>query len=294
MRSALVFGGSGQIGVPVIERLLADGWQVLAVSRTPQVDRERLAWLRGDLQQAHDLPARVDAIFSLGPLDRFSHWYAGTAVAAPRVIAFGSTSLETKQDSTDARERDVAQRLRDAEALVFATAGERQAKATLLRPTLVYGAARDHTLTRIAGMAQRTRFFALPGNADGLRQPVHVDDLADATLAVVDAEAAGGRSYALPGGEVLGYARMVERTLAALQPPARLIRVPAPLFKAALAAAHALGKMQGLGDAVVARMGEDLVFDAEPARRDFGYAPRAFNPTAAMFSSSPEGTSSGT
>jgi hypothetical protein len=31
-------------------------------------------------------------------------------------------------------------------------------------------------------------------------------------------------------------------------------------------------------------MREDLVFDIEPARRDFGYAPRAFTPTAEMFS----------
>ena len=37
------------------------------------------------------------------------------------------------------------------------------------------------------------------------------------------------------------------------------------------------------GDAVVARMRQDLVFDLEPARRDFGYAPRTFNPTADMF-----------
>ena len=123
----------------------------------------------------------------------------------------------------------------------------------------------------------------LPRDADGLRQPVHVEDLADAALAVVDADAADGRSYALPGGETLGYAQMVERMLAALQPPARLIRVPAPLFKAALATAHAFGKMQGIGDAAVARMGEDLVFDAEPARRDFGYAPRGFQPSQEMF-----------
>jgi nucleoside-diphosphate-sugar epimerase len=283
MRSALVFGGSGQIGVPVIERLLADGWRVVAVSRTMQADRGQLTWLRGDLQQAHGLPGQVDAIFSLGPLDRFSHWYAGTTVIAARVIAFGSTSVETKRDSDDAYERDLADRLRAAESRIFANARERQAGATVLRPTLVYGAARDRTLTRIARMAQRAGFFALPRAAHGLRQPVHVEDLADATLAVVDADVAQGRSYALPGGETLDYALMVERVLAALQPPARLIRVPTPLFKAALATAHAFGKMQGLGDAALARMGEDLVFDAEAARRDFGYAPRGFNPAAAMF-----------
>lgn len=284
MRSALVFGGSGQIGVPVIERLLADGWRVVAVSRTPQADRERLTWLRGDLQQADGLPGQVDAIFSLGPLDRFSHWYAGTGLIAPRVIAFGSTSVETKQDSGDPHERDIADRLRAAESRIFAIARERQAKATLLRPTLVYGAARDRSLTEIARMARRAGFFVLPRDADGLRQPVHVQDLADAALAVMDAEVASGRGYALPGGETLAYARMVERTLASLQPPARLIRVPAAMFKAAVATAHMFGKMQGLGDAAVTRMREDLVFDAEPAHVDFGYAPRAFNPTDAMFS----------
>lgn len=284
MRSALVFGGSGQIGAPVIERLLADGWRVTAVSRAPQTDHAELKWLRGDLQRAEGLPQQVDAIFSLGPLDHFSHWYSDTALIAPRVIAFGSTSLETKQESEDLPERDVAARLGDAETRIFEAARQRQAGATVLRPTLVYGAGRDKTLTRIASLARRTGFFVLPGNADGLRQPVHVQDLADAALAVVEAGNAHGRSYALPGGETLAYVEMVKRTLASLQPPARLIRVPTPLFKAALAGAHALGKMQSLGGAAVARMRQDLVFDAGPARRDFGYAPRAFQPTDGMFS----------
>jgi nucleoside-diphosphate-sugar epimerase len=285
MRSALVFGGSGQIGVPVIERLLADGWRVTAVSRAPQTDRGELKWLRGDLQRVEELPQRVDAIFSLGPLDHFSHWYSNTPLIATRVIAFGSTSLETKQQSEDLPERDVAARLGDAEARIFEAARRRQAGATVLRPTLIYGAGRDKTLTRIASLARRTGFFVLPGSARGLRQPVHVQDLADAALAAVAAGDADGRSYALPGGETLAYAEMVERTLAALRPPARLIRVPTPLFKAALAGAHALGKMQSLGGAAVVRMQQDLVFDAGPARRDFGYAPRAFQPTDEMFSS---------
>lgn len=284
MRRALVFGGSGQIGLAVIERLLANAWYVTAVSRTSQSDRGELKWLRGDLQHSPGLPERVDAVFSLGPLDHFSHWYAETPLIAPRVIAFGSTSLETKQESEDLTERDVAARLRDAEARIFEAARQRHAGATILRPTLVYGAGRDKTLTRIASLARRTGFFVLPGDADGLRQPVHVQDLADAALASIDAGNAHGRSYALPGGETLAYAEMVKRTLASLQPPARLIRVPTPLFKAALAGAHAFGKMQSLGSAAVARMQEDLVFDVEPARRDFGYSPRTFQPTDGMSS----------
>lgn len=283
MRTALVFGGSGQIGVPVIDLLRGAGWQVVAVSREIRAQGDRLRWLRGDLRHVEGLPAAFDAIFSLGPLDHFSRWYEGTSVTAPRVVAFGSTSIDTKYGSDDPDERDIATRLRNAEALVFDIAERRQAAATILRPTLVYGAGRDKTLTQIARMASRSGFFVLPRTARGLRQPVHVLDLAQAALAVIDADRTFGRSYALPGGETLGYAEMVERMLASLRPPARLLRLPMPLFKTVVSAAHAVGRLQGLGDAALSRMSEDLVFDASPAMHDFDYAPRVFQPGAGRF-----------
>jgi len=280
VRTALVFGGSGQIGEALLARLPAAGWRVCAVSRTPRPSTDEVQWRVGDFQGIAGVPAQVDAIVSAGPLDGFAQWYVRGDVAAPRVLAFGSTSLETKQASGDAYERDLAARLQAGERGVFDTAGARGAAATLLRPTLVYGAGRDQTLARIAAMARRSGFFVLPRGATGLRQPVHVDDLAAAVLAALDAPATHGRAYALPGGETLPYREMVARTLAALRSPARLLEVPAPLFGAALRAARLAGRMRGLTDAAVARMREDLVFDAGPAARDFGYAPRAFLPDA--------------
>ncbi len=219
-------------------------------------------------------------VFSTGPLDGFAQWYARGQVATRRVVAFGSTSLDTKQASADAYERDIVARLQAAERLVFDTASANGAAATVLRPTLVYGAGRDQTLARIAAMGRRMGFFVLPRGANGKRQPVHVDDLAHAALAVVDAPATDGKAYALPGGETLAYRDMVARTLAALVPPARLWEVPMPVFRTALWLARKAGMMRGLTDDAVARMREDLVFDASPARRDFGYAPRLFEPDA--------------
>jgi len=116
-----------------------------------------------------------------------------------------------------------------------------------------------------------------------LRQPVHVGDLAQAAFAACDAPAAGGKTYALPGGERIAYRDMVQRVLAVLEPPPALYEVPGPLFGLALLGAHAMGRIGGFGDAAVARMRSDLVFDLAPAQRDFGYAPRAFHPTASMF-----------
>ncbi|HBK45421.1 MAG TPA: nucleoside-diphosphate sugar epimerase, partial [Xanthomonadaceae bacterium] len=74
---------------------------------------------------------------------------------------------------------------------------------------------------------------------------------------------------------------MVRRVLAALPRRARLWRIPTALFAAALGVAHRFGRLQGMSAAALQRMHDDLVFDLEPARRDFAYAPRAFAPTAA-------------
>lgn len=283
MRHALVFGGSGQIGRSLLGLLRRDGWRISALSRQAQSDEPGLQWLQGDLSALPTLPARVDVIFSCGPLDAFGRWYANTAIEAERVVAFGSTSIETKRGSADVHERDLAQRLRDGEAAVFAGAAQRDAAATVLRPTLVYGAGRDATLTRIARLAQRWGRFPLPRGALGRRQPVHVDDLAAAAFACIGRDAARGNAYALPGGETLSYRDMVARVLAALQPPPTLIELPSPLFNLALLAAQASGRATGLGETAVRRMRSDLVFDPGPAQRDLGYAPRMFRPDADMF-----------
>lgn len=285
MRHALVFGGSGQIGRPLLKLLARDGWRVTALSRQPRLDQPGLHWLEGDFARLPALPERVNAIFSCGPLDAFAQWYAAAAITAPRVVAFGSTSVDTKRGSADAAERDVAHRLREGEMQVFASAKDRGAAVTLLRPTLVYGAGRDATLTRIARLAKEWGGFPLPRGAHGRRQPVHVDDLAQAALACAGAEASYGRAYALPGGETLAYREMVARVLATLQPTPHLIELPAPVFTLALFVAQLAGRGTGLGEAAVRRMRNDLVFDIAPAQRDFGYAPRRFHPTADMFES---------
>ncbi|VXA93180.1 Nucleoside-diphosphate sugar epimerase [Luteimonas sp. 9C] len=283
-RHALVFGASGAIGAALVARLLDAGWSVDAVSRAPRADAARLRWHAGafDAMPA-SLPDRADAIFSCGPLDRFSLWYAGAAIDCPRIVAFGSTSDATKQAARDPGERELAMRLRASGERVFAAANARGATATLLRPTLVYGSGRDRNLSLIVALARRSGVFVLPRDARGLRQPVHVDDLAAAAEAAFDAPGAQGQAFALPGGDTIDYRTMVARTLACLHPAPRLLAVPGVLFDAALWTAHRAGRLQGLPPGAVARMREDLVFDAAPAREAFGYAPRAFRPEPAMF-----------
>lgn len=283
MKTALVFGASGQVGLPLLDRLRDDGWRVYAISRTAHAEQPGLVWLQGDLAHVDGLPPQVHAIFSCGPLDLFAQWYARTNVASRRVVAFGSTSIDVKRGSADAEERELAARLREGERVLFETAAARGAAVTVLRPTLIYGAGRDRNLNRIAQVARRFGRVVLPRDANGLRQPVHVHDLADAAFRCIEAEASFGRSYALPGGETLGYREMVARVLAVLSPPPKLHEVTSPVFNIVLAAAHAAGFALDFNEAAVVRMRSDLVFDPADAQRDFGYSPRGFRPSAAMF-----------
>ena len=286
MKHALVFGGSGQIGRPLLGRLLRDGWRVTALSRQPQLERPGLTWLRGDLARCRRCRAQVDAIVSCGPLDAFAQWYAGIAAwTAPRVIAFGSTSVEVKRGSADPRERDVARRLREGEEGVFNAAAQRGGACAPAAPDAgLRRRPRCDADPHCARSRRRWGRFPLPRNASGLRQPVHVDDLAVAAFAAIGSVASHGQAYALPGGETLAYREMVRRVLAVLEPPPTLVELPSPLFNARAGGGASYGRGTGLGEAAVQRMRTDLVFDmARPRGATCGYAPRAFRPTARMF-----------
>ncbi len=285
MKRVLVFGASGQLGDALLPLLRDGDCDVRAVSRGSHVDHEGVKWIVGALDESTVAPRDCDIVFSLGPLDAFARWQERVGPIAPRVIAFGSTSIATKDTSSDAAERDVAARLRTAEDTLFAFGAHRGVGVTVLRPTLVYGRGRDRTLSRIAALALRHGVLALPRNATGLRQPVHTDDLALAALAAACAPLSAGRAYDVPGGETLSFFDMTARTLAALRPRPRLLRLPSPLFRMMVGAARGLGLIgtEGFNRAMLDRLDADLVFDAADARRDLGYAPRPFAPDATMF-----------
>lgn len=274
-------GASGQIGGALLPGLQARGRPVLALSRQVRPALPGVAWHQGDLAGLGPLPGGVETVLSCGPLDHFARWYEAHGAGLRRVVAFGSTSRHFKQASPDPHEQDLVRRLAGAEASLFAHGRRYGAAVTVLRPTLVWGAGMDRSLTRLAALARRSGHVVLPAGATGLRQPVHVADLAAACLAVLDHPATAGRAYDLGGGEVLPYREMVRRVLAVLPRRTRLWSLPPPLLRGLLALARHGGRLEGLTPAVLARMAQDLVVDNGPAARDFGYAPRGFSPSAA-------------
>jgi len=277
--TVLVFGGSSQIGRFLLPRLLARGAAAMAVSRRTHASQPGLRWLQGSLPDA--LPAELPhpaAIVSFGPIGPFAQWLARADFGSepPRVIATSSMSAETKRESAMPAERAVAQQLRDGEQALAAACARHGAPWTVLRPTLIYGAGLDKSLSPIARRAWRTRVFPLPAGR-GLRQPVHADDIALAVLAALDCPASAGRILSIGGGERLTAGEMFARVRRTL-PHANLpLPLPAWLLHAGQRLAPA--KLRG----PLARLDADLIADNDELERLLGVTPRGFQPTAEMW-----------
>lgn len=273
-----IFGLSGLVGEALLAQRRPDDPLAWAVTRVPPPARNWLPWIVGQLPALAD-PPPVQAIASLGPLDKFTDWFEATALAPGRVVALGSTSRHGKADSPDPGERRLARTLADCEARLQASCARRGTALTLLRPTLIWGRGRDRNLGRWVALARRWRWLPLPRTAKGLRQPIHADDVAAAVLVALRAPLPVPGVFDLPGGETLPYDEMVARCLAVAAPRARLVRLPGPLFRLGLA----LAGRRGPGSGVVARLDRPLVYDAGPAKAALGLAPRPFRPAPEDF-----------
>lgn len=272
----LVLGATSLIGGFVLERLR--GTATVAVSRTAHPKGDA-AWVTADIagsDLARQLPA-CPTVLGLCPI-----WLLPRALpqlktaGMRRLVAFSSTSVVTKAASSHPHERDTARRLAQGEQAIRSFCEANGIAWTILRPTLIYVEGRDQNVSRLASVIRKLGFLPLAGRGEGLRQPVHADDLATAALAAAAAPAAAGRAYDVPGGETLTYRKMVERIFEGLDRRPRIIAVPETLWALGLTLASPFipGATANMG----ARMSEDLTFDPEPARRDFGWNPRAFHP----------------
>lgn len=238
-----VFGASGAVGLWLIRRLRAEQRSAIAWSRSmvahAQDTDDPISWRNCDLY-SDGAASFATSIVSAGPLDAFAGWLA--RIQTPqlrRVVALGSMSIEAKRDSADGSERDLAARLQCAEQMLRDTCDARGIDWTILRPTLIWGAARDRSLSSLYSVGRRYGFVPVPGVAGGLRQPVHAADVADACLASLVCARSIGAVIPVAGAEQLPVAEMWMRVASAAQ--ARCLRVPLWLMRAGCATLGARG-----------------------------------------------------
>lgn len=283
--SLLLFGASSTVGMRLLPLLRERGLAVAACSRGPMASWQKsypeVRWIHAALADAPAAASDITHILSLGPSDLFVDWLARQAPTASlrQVIAFGSTSADTKIDSSSAEERALAQSLRQSE-LQLAEHCQRLGVAwTLLRPTLIYGGDTD-LVARIAQFARRWHVYPRPIGraARALRQPVHASDLAEAVVRSIDNPAAANRRFDLPGPQSLSLAALIWRAAQAGSRLACPIPLPLGMLLRFGGAFGVMRSQSGLNHSAATRLGRDQVFDMTPARTALGFAPRAFEP----------------
>lgn len=276
----LITGASSQVGDFLIPRLIQSNHSCYLVGRTPPRFKEDLVWIKADLKDEMDFfdqLGKLDVWIHIAPLYLANPWLERAAKSGIRqFIGFGTTSIFTKQNSSDPGEcRFIAEILETEERIMQLCEGS-DISWTVLRPTLIYGCGRDQNVSFIQQMIRLFGFFPVVGDARGLRQPVHAEDLADACAASIDNSQAANKVFNLSGGETLTYYEMVERIFLSENKAPRILRVPVPILKFVVQILSLLPTWKHLTPDMVDRINQDMVFDHTDAARYLDYSPRNF------------------
>lgn len=152
----------------------------------------------------------------------------------------------------------------EAELGLRAIAERTGMEVVIIRPPLVYGPGVKANFAALMRAAQRG--WPLPlGAIDNLRSLVALDNLVDFILTCLDHPAAANQTFLVSDGEDLSTPDLLRRLGAALDRPARLLPVPAPLL---IAGAALLGRR-----AAAERLCGNLQVDIRKARTLLGWAP---------------------
>jgi len=172
----------------------------------------------------------VVAVVSLCPIWELSAYesFLGASVGGRTPwIVLSSTSAVTKMESNDERGPGIASRLREGEEWLAEFRSGASGSTIILRPTLIYGGIRNRNINKIKTFARYTRIFLNLEFAEGRRQPIHCDDIAEWMTALLHqaldepgkARPATGESAVtlveLSGGETVSFMEMVRRTQSA-------------------------------------------------------------------------------
>ena len=281
-KSVVVTGASSQIGVFLLPLLADKGYQVCAVSRNPEKQRQYssplIRWQKADINFGlEDDSLKVDVLIHLAPLKHLPPLLASLRkIGLRRIVAFSSTSIFSKKHSQNANEQQFVKDLLGSEKSLAEQCKELDIAWTILRPTLIYGCGMDKNITNIAQFIKKFGFFPLVGNGRGLRQPVHAQDLAEASVTALESPSSHNKSYNLSGGKTVSYKEMVEDIFKALGKKPRILEIPLPIMKGFLKFISFLPGYDYITPEMASRINDDLCFEHGEATNDLAFHPRPF------------------
>jgi nucleoside-diphosphate-sugar epimerase len=310
---ALVTGATGLVGSYIVERLLADGWSVRALVRSPSSDLSALGVesTRGDVLDRDTFvrsAAGCDAIFHNAAaittpggwevyrqlnVDGTSNAIAAAEWSRARLLQLSSVAVygasgrysgpgkKTGEDTVlgPLPERAFyARSKRDSETLVLDAHAAGRIWATAVRPNVIYGRRDRQFVPRMARLVSRG-VVPLIGGGRSIFSITHAANVAEGAVRAVTCDAAGGRAYNLANDYEVTVRRFFELAGEGLGRHVRFVSIPLPLarpaFRIVKSAARALtrGRFNVISNASLGMVTQDNPFTSERARRELGWSP---------------------
>jgi uncharacterized protein YbjT (DUF2867 family) len=280
-----VIGATGFTGRRIVHSLRdsAPDEAIVAIVR-PTSDRTRLTSTGAEFRVADlaDVQALTRALHgarivvcaaSLGFGHATGICTAITATEPGHAVFFSTTSIATRVPNASRETRIRAEQL-------IRTSG---IPATIVRPTMIYGRPGDRNIERLLNFIRRSPMIPVLDRGRSLQQPVHVDDLAAAVVAILRCrERTVERTYTLPGPHAMSYADLVRQAGAALGRRPLLVPVPVSAARTTARIWSRTRMWPRVSAEQVERLVENKSFSWTEAGSDFGYHPRSFTDGVAL------------
>ena len=246
-------GVTGFLGSRLLARLIDDDRELLALVRETASEEEpgaKVPWVVGDLLDVPSYGAAlhgVDAIVHLAGLTGKASAgdYARVNLNGTRVLAETARRAGVPRflfvSSVAARfERRRHYHYGESKARAEKALAATCLRTSIVRPTMIFGpgSANLDALTRLATMP----FIPVFGDGKALVQPIHVDDVVAAVVAVLDEDRFDGETMEVGGPEVLTIEQLLRRIRHAhlgrdgpvVRLPFRLVTAPLVVLEKAL------------------------------------------------------------
>jgi nucleoside-diphosphate-sugar epimerase len=274
--AVIATGGASQVGRCLLARLSVRGRMGIAIQHRELVPSyDGVCIVEGNLK-GNSLP-RLEAVSmvhipAIWFISENLPWLVHCGLK--RLVCLSSALILSREASPSRYERDLASRLATAEEDVLSICQKLGVDCAILRPTMMYGHGLDRNVSRAVKFTERYGIYLGTLHADGLRQPIHADDLAVAALAILESDEPIRGRYEVGSSEVLAYDEMIGRLFDVLELPRRIVRIP--LLATLAGVLGWLTRHPEIIRAMVLRMGVDLVADNSKAHTNFGYVSRSF------------------
>ncbi|MBD3161747.1 MAG: NAD-dependent epimerase/dehydratase family protein [Candidatus Eisenbacteria bacterium] len=303
----LVTGGTGFTGTALVERLLEDGHEVVALDNKEGLACDRLrekgATVRigsvTDREAVDACMAGVEVVFHLAAAFRElnvpERYYDEVNVEGTRITLESAAAREVTRfvycstcgvhgnidhppagEDAPIQPADYYQRTKYLAEPVVAEYQAGGMATTILRPAAIYGPGDPERFLMIFRRVAKGS-FPMFGDGKTLYHPLYIDNLVDAFLACMDPGRGVGGTYLIADEEYYGIEEIVRKVAAALDVEVRIHRYPVTPLVVAGHVCEKLCRPFGIAPPIFPRRvdwyRQNRAFDITRAKRDLGYAP---------------------